>query len=277
MFAHAQPTRWVTVFTLLAPLLLSHSVNADVDAGVQAYKDEDYPTAYTEFLAAAVAGDALAQYLVGSMHEDGLGTAQDDGSAVRWYERASTQGDAEGSFALAQMLLSGRGIDRNDERAAKLIRSAADAGHHGAMNALGTLYLQGRTVARSSTDAAKWYQKAGKGYQPDAWYNLAQLYLAGDGVIENPSTALQLYRKAAFSGHPGAAVNLAYMYANGLATAPDYIRAYGWLALARLKQQEVVEANLMILQDRMTDAEIEQGEAFAEELAAEVRRLGPTN
>ena len=50
------------------------SVNADVDTGVQAYKDEDYPTAYTEFLAAAVAGNAVAQYLVGSMHEDGLGT-----------------------------------------------------------------------------------------------------------------------------------------------------------------------------------------------------------
>ena len=105
---------------------------------------------------------------------------------------------------------------------------------------------------------------------------MAQLYLAEDGVAENPSTALQLYRKAALSGHP-AAVNLAYIYANGLATAPDYIRAYGWLSLARLKQHEVVEANLVILQDRMTDAEIKQGEAFAEELAAEVRRLGPTN
>ena len=277
MFAKARPGPRVTVLALSALFFMSLSVNADVDTGVQAYKDEDYPTAYTEFLAAAVAGNAVAQYLVGSMHEDGLGTARDDSAAVRWYERAAKQGDAEGSFALAQMLLSGRGIDRDDKRAANLIRSAADDGHHGAMNALGTLYLQGRTVARSSTDAAKWYKKAGEGFQPDAWYNLAQLYLAGDGVTENPSAALQLYRKAALSGHPGAAVNLAYIYANGLATAPNYIRAYGWLSLARLKQQEVVEANLVILQDRMTDAEIEQGEAFAEELAAEVRRLGPTN
>ena len=56
---------WVTVFALSALFFMSLSVNADVDTGVRAYKDEDYPTAYTEFLAAAVAGNAVAQYLVG--------------------------------------------------------------------------------------------------------------------------------------------------------------------------------------------------------------------
>jgi len=43
----------------------------------------------------AEAGDARAQFDIGSMYERGLGVRQDYGEAARWYRRAAEQGDVD--------------------------------------------------------------------------------------------------------------------------------------------------------------------------------------
>jgi len=45
-------------------------------------------------LAMAEKGDVRAQYYLGEMHEQGLGTRQDLGEAFKWYEKAAEKGDA---------------------------------------------------------------------------------------------------------------------------------------------------------------------------------------
>ena len=45
-------------------------------------------------LAMAEKGDVRAQYFLGEMHEQGLGTQQNIGEAFKWYEKAAEQGDA---------------------------------------------------------------------------------------------------------------------------------------------------------------------------------------
>ncbi|HSD98031.1 MAG TPA: SEL1-like repeat protein [Sulfuricaulis sp.] len=45
-------------------------------------------------LAMAEKGDVRAQYYLGEMHEQGLGTQQNIGEAFKWYEKAAAQGDA---------------------------------------------------------------------------------------------------------------------------------------------------------------------------------------
>jgi TPR repeat protein len=45
-------------------------------------------------LAMAEKGDVRAQYYLGEMHEQGLGTRQDLGEAFKWYEKAAQKGDA---------------------------------------------------------------------------------------------------------------------------------------------------------------------------------------
>lgn len=44
-------------------------------------------------LAMAEKGNTRAQYYLGEMHEQGLGTRQDIGEAFKWYARAAEQGD----------------------------------------------------------------------------------------------------------------------------------------------------------------------------------------
>lgn len=45
-------------------------------------------------LAMAEKGDVRAQYYLGEMHEQGLGTQQNIGEAFKWYEKAAEKGDA---------------------------------------------------------------------------------------------------------------------------------------------------------------------------------------
>jgi TPR repeat protein len=45
-------------------------------------------------LSLAEKGDVRAQYFLGEMHEQGLGTKQDIEEAYKWYEKAAEQGDA---------------------------------------------------------------------------------------------------------------------------------------------------------------------------------------
>lgn len=52
-------------------------------------------------LAMAEKGDGRAQYYLGEMHEQGLGTRQDLGEAFKWYEKAAEHGDAWAKRKLA--------------------------------------------------------------------------------------------------------------------------------------------------------------------------------
>lgn len=49
---------------------------------------------YRVQLSFAQKGDARAQYFLGEMHEQGLGTKQDVNEAFKWYKKAAERGDA---------------------------------------------------------------------------------------------------------------------------------------------------------------------------------------
>jgi len=57
-----------------------------------AYQDGDYGTAFTLYQVLANYGDAAAQHNLGLMYENGLGVAQDEVEAARWYRLSADQG-----------------------------------------------------------------------------------------------------------------------------------------------------------------------------------------
>jgi TPR repeat protein len=260
-------TKWIWAGTSACIVTLGiGDTRAGVAEGVEAYKLGDFPSAYTEFLDAALTGDPVAQFLVGSLHEDGLGTLSDDNAAVRWYEKAAAQKDEGALVALAHLLLAGRGADRDEARAAVLLTDAAKLGNAKAMNTLGALYADGIGVTTSPEQALTWYRKSAEANYPAAWYNLAAMVLNGDGTEADPARALALYTKAAHQGHPGAPVNIAYLHANGIGTPTDYIAAYAWLQIGLDRGQGIARDNLEILKDRMTDRERKEADKAAQRL-----------
>lgn len=60
-------------------------------------------SAFLAFEKAANAGDVGAQYWLGYLYEQGIGTRADVAQAKKWYAKAAQQGNAEAKQALAQM------------------------------------------------------------------------------------------------------------------------------------------------------------------------------
>ncbi len=85
----------------------------DFNAGVAAYKQGDYATAYREWRPLAEQGNAKAQYNLGVIFLNGEGVHQDDAESVRWWRKAAEQGHAEAQFNLGFMYYNGRGVPQD--------------------------------------------------------------------------------------------------------------------------------------------------------------------
>jgi len=80
-----------------------------VAAGWAAYLSGDYVTAVSELEPAAEAGDAEAQFYMGTLREHGAGLPQDYGASLAWYRRAAAQGYVGAQFAIGLLYHDGAG------------------------------------------------------------------------------------------------------------------------------------------------------------------------
>ena len=118
------------------------------DEAVAAYGRGDYATAMRGFRVHADQGDAVAQFGLGVMYDDGEGVPEDDAEAVKWYRKAAEQELAAAQYNLGVMYDDGEGVPENDAEAVKWYRRAADQGFAAAQNKLGVHVLQGPRACR---------------------------------------------------------------------------------------------------------------------------------
>ena len=89
------------------------------------YDRANYQTSLKIWLDAAAKGDHDAEYYVGKIYEDGLGTAPDYTEAAKWYEKAAAAGHSASQFVLATMYEKGLGVAADQQKAMNLYRRAA--------------------------------------------------------------------------------------------------------------------------------------------------------
>lgn len=92
-----------------------------------AYSRADHRSALRVWMERARAGDANAQYLVGEIHEKGLGTEPNYSEAARWYLVAAEQGHNRAMISLAYLYEQGLGVEANMQKALNYYRQAAGA------------------------------------------------------------------------------------------------------------------------------------------------------
>ena len=109
------------------------------------------------FLKAAKSGNAEAQFCLGYLFENGVGTAQNEKEAFKWYKKSAEQG-----FADAQNNLGNLYYKNNTKEAIKLYELAADQGCVQAHNNLGNCYLKGLGVIQNKTIAQNYYKEANR-------------------------------------------------------------------------------------------------------------------
>ena len=182
---------------------------ADSSSGWQAYLDGRYAAALRDLKPLAEAGNADAEYALGTMYSQGRGVLRDARMAAHWYEQAARQGHVEASFSLGFLLFYGVGSDGQatpPDPAAGLpwIEAAATHGNAAAQYFLGAAYWVGNGVETNRETALRWTLLAAEQGITDAQYQ-AGMILATERGVDNAVAAYQWLELAARAGHPSAA------------------------------------------------------------------------
>lgn len=127
-------------FILIILILLTTSTgHADFQSGVEAYRDNDFPTAFAEFKELAEAGDPRAQTALALMYKFGEAVDKDPQTAFKWYKKAANADYPPAQFNLAMMYLEGAGTNQDMQSAIEWFKRAGEAGFERAREKLAEL------------------------------------------------------------------------------------------------------------------------------------------
>ena len=142
-------------------------------------------------------GQVVAQYVMGRVHEHGLGRPKDLTKAHNWYRKAALEGLPRAQNALGRMVMRGMGVKASAARGANWVRRAAEQGYAPAQFNLGYMHEKGFGVLAHPVAAANWYRRAAERGHARAQFNLAARYMAADGV---PHDAVEGYKWLLLAG-----------------------------------------------------------------------------
>ncbi|MCP4385353.1 MAG: sel1 repeat family protein [Hyphomicrobiales bacterium] len=225
---------------------------AEADA---AYRRGDGPAAVELLLPLANRGNAIAQYFLGSIYDNGReGVERDRAEAVRWFRLAADQGDALAQASLGIMYSLGRGVPQDDIEAANWLLKSVYQGNMEAQGPLAQIYTRGLdsfaaaaeqgdaeaqfhlavmiesglAQERNQTEAVKWYRKAAEQGHAAAQSSLGALYSFGRGVTQDFAESAKWYRRAAEQGFAAAQSYLGNAYYLGIGIPEDNAEAVKW-------------------------------------------------
>jgi TPR repeat protein len=147
---------------------------------------------FKAMMALANKGDAEAQYHVGMMHNNGIGTPQDPKQAFEWFQKSAASDDPLGAYKLG-CYYDGQGagivaLDPNEALKHKLV--AARAGYALAQHDVANHYdKQG-----NPEEALKWWKMAGDQGYPGALFSLSRAYSAGKGTPRDVSLSYAYFK-----------------------------------------------------------------------------------
>jgi localization factor PodJL len=189
----------------LATLALVGPALADAASAWQGYRAGHYAEALKELTPLAQAGNAEAEFYLGSLCMDGLAVTRDPATAAKWYEAAASRGYLPAEFSLGFLYLNGAdGFDADPAKAAPWLTRAAEAGYGPAEALLAEMYRTGNGVAVDRTQAMRWALTAARQGIPAAEFSAGMLEYEEPGVAAHLE-AYKWFELAARAGYPGAA------------------------------------------------------------------------
>ena len=194
----------IILISIFSTVSLFYSLNdvwsVDFGKGLEAYKNQNFPSALREWKPLAKKGVAQAQSNLGVMYSQGTGVPKDYKMALRWWKKAANQGHIQAYFNLGVMFHKGNGVEFDIERAIKWYTLAAKQGMAKAQFNLAFIYDKGSDTFRDTKEAFKWYKLAAKNKDARSMTNLGVLYALGRGVPEN---YIQAYKWGNLGGANG--------------------------------------------------------------------------
>jgi uncharacterized protein len=190
-------------FFLLEGVAMAES---DINAGIKAYDEDDYETAFMKLSSINTNGDLKAEFYLGVMYYQSLGN------------------------------------DGNRERGESLIISSAEKGYAEAKVYLAHEYSNGSTKAISHETAFRYLQEAADEKHFHAMYLMGWIYYHGQGVEKNLEKAYELFEKSAYLGSIASFSPLAFMNYEGIGKETNLDEALMWSSMAsELKDPDAME------------------------------------
>jgi localization factor PodJL len=147
-------------------------------------------------LAAANGGNDVAETIMGLRNLD----AGDSVAAFQWLEKAALQGQPVAEYSLGTLYERGQGVTASPALALKWYLAAANQGNRKAMHNLAVAYAEGSAGPKNTEEAARWFAQAAALGLSDSQFNLAVLYERGDGVPQSLIDSYKWYSIAATGG-----------------------------------------------------------------------------
>ena len=149
----------------------------------------------------ADAGDAYAQYIIGTAYRDGGLLIPDTAKAQKLLERAAEQDLDAAQYALGKLYLSDDADMHDSAKGIYWLKRSADNGNDFAAYRLGKEYLSGKNVSKDTSTAAEYLRQAADNGSAYAQYLLGKLTLMGEGVPKDMDAAYEWFAAARDNGH----------------------------------------------------------------------------
>ena len=168
--------------------------------------DESYPLderdeAAEQLEQLADAGDAYAQYIIGTAYRDGGLLIPDTAKAQKFLECAAKQEIDAAQYALGKLYLSDDADIHDSAKGIYWLKRSADSGNDYAAYRLGKEYLSGKNVSKDTSTAAEYLRQAADNGSTYAQYLLGKLTLMGEGIPKDMDAAYEWFAAARDNGH----------------------------------------------------------------------------
>ena len=175
--------------------------NAQFNAGVKAYTEEEFELALRLFEPLATHGHSASQYYLGVLYDMGNDYARNSRVAYQWYRLAAIGGDDRAQHNLAVAYAKGDGVEVDLAKAMKWWTISSLQGNADSQYNLGILYAMGQgRVSKDIIKAMKWWRKAATSGDAVAQFNLGTIYANGDSGTQNYCEAERWWVQSAESG-----------------------------------------------------------------------------
>ena len=168
--------------------------------------DESYPLEERDEAAEQLeqlseAGDAHAQYIVGTAYRDGGLLIPDTTKAQKLLQRAAEQEINAAQYALGKLYLSDDADVHDPAKGIYWLKRSADNGNDFAAYRLGKEYLSGVHVTKDVETAAFYLNQAANNGNAYTQYLLGKLTLMGEGIPKDMDAAYEWFAAARDNGH----------------------------------------------------------------------------
>jgi TPR repeat protein len=105
------------------------TINALLERAANAYQAQDYDSAYSHWKEAAELDNAIAQYQLSRLYQDGRGVDQDLPRAYHLIQLSAKQNLSQAQYQLAIYFIEGEQVTKNETLALYWMQLASDQGH----------------------------------------------------------------------------------------------------------------------------------------------------